>query len=259
MFDKVVNLLIPDFDTHIFFIIIITFYIAGAVKGFLGIGLPAAAMALLTLFINPLDAIALIIVPIIFTNALQFLRSENRKQTVIEYKHCAAALIVSIFVTSMFIKSYPSALITVSIGIAMVAFSINTLVGVKLPIGPRNGWQITIGIASGILGGLSSIWSPPVAMYLLAREVPKEKFIAATGFLFFVGSFPLALGYYLSGILTINIILKSLIGLLVVLAGFRTGEILRKRVPQDIFKKFVLWSFLIMGLRLIATGVLGLG
>ena len=93
-------------------------------------------------------------------------------------------------------------------------------------------------------------------MYLLAREVPKEKFIATTGFLFFVGSFPLALGYYLSGILTINIILKSLIGLLVVLAGFRTGEILRKRVPQDIFKKFVLWSFLIMGLRLIATGVL---
>ena len=51
-----------------FFIIMITFYVAGAVKGFLGIGLPAAAMALLTLFINPLDAIALIIVPIIFTN-----------------------------------------------------------------------------------------------------------------------------------------------------------------------------------------------
>ena len=49
---------------------------------------------------------------------------------------------------------------------------------------------------------------------------------------------------------------RSLIGLIVVLAGFRTGEILRKRVPQDIFKKFVLWSFLIMGLRLIATGVL---
>jgi len=259
MFDKVVDLLIPDFDTHIFLIIMIIFYVAGAVKGFLGIGLPAAAMALLTLFINPLDAIALIIVPIIFTNALQFLRSENRKQIALEYKHCAVALIVTIFVTSIFIKSYPSVLITISIGIAMVAFSINTLVGVKLPIGPKNGWQITIGIASGILGGLSSIWSPPIAMYLLAREVPKEKFIAATGFLFLVGSFPLALGYYLSGILTINIIFKSLIGLLVVLAGFRTGEILRKRVPQDIFKKFVLWSFLIMGLRLIATGVLGLG
>ena len=243
MFDKVADLLIPDFDISIFFIIMIIFYIAGLVKGFLGIGLPAAAMALLTLFINPLDAIALIIVPIIFTNALQFLRSENRKQIVLEYKHCAVALIVTIFITSMFIKSYPSALITVSIGIAMVAFSINTLVGVKLPIGPKNGWQITIGIASGILGGLSSIWSPPVAMYLLAREVPKEKFIAATGFLFFVGSFPLALGYYLSGILTINIILKSLIGLLVVLAGFRTGEILRKRVLKIFLKSLFYGHF----------------
>jgi hypothetical protein len=84
MFDKVVELLIPDFDTHIFLIIMVTFYVAGVVKGFLGIGLPAAAMALLTLFINPLDAIALIIVPIIFTNALQFLRSENRKKVILE-------------------------------------------------------------------------------------------------------------------------------------------------------------------------------
>jgi uncharacterized membrane protein YfcA len=256
MFDKVVDLLIPDFDTNIVFMIMITFYIAGVVKGFLGIGLPAAAMALLTLFINPLDAIALIIVPIIFTNALQFLRSKKRKQVIIEYKYCAIALIITIFVTSMFIKSYPSALITISIGIAMVAFSINTLVGVKLLIGPKYGWQITTGIVSGILGGLSSIWSPPIAMYLLAREVSKEKFIAATGFLFLVGSFPLALGYYISGILTINIILKSLVGLIVVLTGFRTGEVLRERVPQGIFKKFVLWSFMIMGLRLIATGFL---
>ena len=72
----------------------VVFFIGGLVKGFLGIGLPAAAMALLTLFINPLDAIALIIVPIIFTNALQFASSAGKKQIIIDYKLCAIAIII---------------------------------------------------------------------------------------------------------------------------------------------------------------------
>ena len=56
--DKLIDILIPNFETSIFLMIMIVFYIGGVIKGFLGIGLPAAAMALLTLFINPLDAIA---------------------------------------------------------------------------------------------------------------------------------------------------------------------------------------------------------
>tara|TARA_B100001175_G_scaffold300526_1_gene292922 strand:- start:880 stop:1167 length:288 start_codon:yes stop_codon:yes gene_type:complete len=93
-------------------------------------------------------------------------------------------------------------------------------------------------------------------MYLFARNVSKETFIAATGFLFLVGSFPLALGYFLSGVLTLGIILNSFIGLIIVLAGFKTGELLRQKISQELFKKIVLWGFLIMGLRLIYTGTL---
>ena len=254
--DKLLNLLIPNFEIHIFLMIMVVFYIGGLVKGFLGIGLPAAAMALLTLFINPLDAIALIIVPIIFTNALQFASSKEKKQIIIDYKLCAIAIIISIFITAIFIKSYPSFIITIAIGIAMVAFSLNQLTGFKIPVGPGSLWQIIAGTTAGILGGVSSIWSPPIVMYLFARNVSKEKFIAATGFLFLVGSFPLALGYFLSGVLTLGIILNSLIGLIIVLAGFKTGELLRQKVSQELFKKIVLWGFLIMGLRLIYTGAL---
>ena len=47
--DKLLSILIPNFETHIFLMIMVVFFIGGLVKGFLGIGLPAAAMALLTL------------------------------------------------------------------------------------------------------------------------------------------------------------------------------------------------------------------
>jgi uncharacterized membrane protein YfcA len=116
-------------------------------------------------------------------------------------------------------------------------------------------WQLGVGVLSGFLGGLSSIWSPPVAMYLMARDTPKEQFIAATGFLFLAGCFPLAFGLYLSGVLTPVTAIKSLMGLVVVLLGFRIGELLRGRVSQELFRKFVLIAFLVMGVRLILAGI----
>ena len=108
---------------------------------------------------------------------------------------------------------------------------------------------------AGVLGGLSSIWSPPVAMYLLARNVSKAEFIGATGFLFLAGSVPLAIGLSFAGVLTVNTILHSLMGLAVVLVGFWAGEWLRGHVQQHLFRRIVLWAFLIMGARLIAVGL----
>ena len=109
---------------------------------------------------------------------------------------------------------------------------------------------------AGVLGGLSSIWSPPVAMYLLARNVSKAEFIGATGFLFLAGSVPLAIGLSFAGVLTIDTVLHSLMGLTVVLAGFWVGEWLRGHVRPDLFRRIVLWAFLIMGSRLITIGLL---
>jgi len=56
-------------------------------------------------------------------------------------------------------------------------------------------------------------------------------------------------------VLTLDTVLHSLMGLVVVLAGFRLGEALRQCVPQGVFRQIVLCAFLIMGTRLIAIGL----
>lgn len=232
------------------------FVLAGIVKGFLGIGLPAAAMGLLTLILSPTEAISLLWLPILVTNLFQFGRAGNKQHIIATYKWFAVALFASIFLTSLFINDYPTALLTVAIGIAMVIFSLNLLFGLSIPVGPGRIWQIGVGIVSGILGGLSSIWSPPVAMYLMARNTTKDMFIGTTGFLFLVGCLPLGAGLIISGLITGPVIIKSLLGLIMTLTGFRIGEIMRDRISQDRFRQIVLFAFLIMGGRLIATGLL---
>ncbi|MEM6941445.1 MAG: sulfite exporter TauE/SafE family protein [Pseudomonadota bacterium] len=234
---------------------ILIFLFAAIVKGFLGIGLPAACMAFLTLVMPPTEAIPLLWLSILATNSLQFAHAPNKRAIAREYWLFAVAIMICIFVTAMFIPAYPTALLTVAIGVAMVLFSLNLLLGIKLRIGPGRGWQLGFGMLSGTLGGISSIWSPTVAMYLVARDVPKEKFIGATGFLFLAGVLPLGAGQVVAGILTFPVLLKSALALCVVLVGFRIGEKLRDRVSQELFRKAVLIAFLLMGLRLIANGL----
>ncbi len=248
--------LIQNFDPGQAAILVVIFLFASIVKGFLGIGLPAAAMAFLTLVMPPTEAIPLLWLSILATNSLQFAHAPNKIDIAKEYWLFALAIMVCIFLTAMFIPKYPTALLTVAIGAAMVLFSLNLLLGVKLQIGPGRGWHLGFGVLSGVLGGISSIWSPTVAMYLVARDVSKERFIGATGFLFLAGVLPLGAGQMVAGILTFPVLLKSALALCVVLVGFRIGELLRKRVSQDLFRKIVLIAFLLMGLRLIANGLM---
>ena len=255
MIEFINSYILPSQEIATTIAVLAIFLFAGIVKGFLGIGLPAAAMAFLTLVMDPTIAISLLTLPIIFTNVMQYARCENPRPIARKYWVFALAIIVSIFITSFFILSYPKAILTISIGLAMIAFSLTQMTGARLPIGSGYGWHVGVGLFSGVLGGLSSIWSPPVAMYLLARDVDKSEFIGATGFLFLAGSLPLAAGLALAGVLTIDTVLHSLMGLIVVLVGFRIGEMLRNYVPQGIFRKIVLWAFLIMGARLLAIGL----
>ena len=247
--------LISNFDPIQTLILIGIFLFAAIVKGFLGIGLPAASMAFLTLVMPPTEAIPLLWLSILATNALQFAHAPNKFDIAREYWLFALAIMVSIFVTSMYITSYPSALLTVAIGIAMVLFSLNLLFGIKLNIGSGRGWHLGFGVLSGVLGGISSIWSPTVAMYLVARDVNKERFIGATGFLFLAGVLPLGAGQLVAGILTGPALIKSSLALIVVLIGFRIGEMLRHRVSQELFRKAVLVAFFFMGVRLIINGL----
>ena len=253
--NETIATLIQNFEALQTAKIVLIFLVAAIVKGFLGIGLPAAAMAFLTLIMPPTEAIPLLWLSILATNSLQFARASDRLAIAREYWLFAAAIMVSIFIASMFIADYPTGLLTGAIGVAMVLFSLNLLLGIKLKIGPGRGWHLGFGILAGVLGGISSIWSPIVAMYLVARDASKEKFIGTTGFLFLAGALPLGAGQLVAGIMTLPVFIKSVLALCVVLVGFRIGEKLRDKVSQELFRKAVLIAFFLMGCRLILNGL----
>lgn len=248
---ELMALLLPDYSGWLLFYIYFVFLLAGVVKGFLGMGMPAVLIITLTLFIPPIEAISLIVLPMLLTNVFQFGRSRARMVTARRYGVFAISTLVAIMAVSVNIQHYPEDMLLASIGIAMVLFAVNTLFGFPIRLGPNPVWQVLGGVIAGIIGGLSAVWSPPVVMYLIGRNVGKDEFIGAVGFLFMVGSIGLIIALGSISLITLPVAGQSIIGLILALAGFRIGEVMRGFVDTDTFRKCVLAAFLIMGTRLV--------
>ena len=231
----------------------LVFLLAGTIKGVVGIGLPIAAVGLLSQFIEPRMAILMAIFPIVVGNIWQVYRSGNVLPTLKRFGVFAVTLAITLFVTTLFVHGISTEILVFALGVMIVLFAVTNLAFTPpaLPARHDRAGQIVAGIASGISGGLTAIWGPPMVIYFLARRLDKDEFIRASGLLFLCGSIPLLAGYVNNGMITSDTALLSALMVVPTLVGFAIGEQLRRRLDASRFRTAVLVMFLIMGLNLL--------
>ena len=60
----------------------LAYFIAGIVKGVIGIGLPTTSITIMTFFISPLMALGLNLIPMTVTNIWQFSKADDPKKII---------------------------------------------------------------------------------------------------------------------------------------------------------------------------------
>ena len=235
----------------------LAFLVAGTVKGSVGLGLPTTALAIMTLVIDPRAAIALVMIPMVVTNAWQVWRLGDILGCARRYLPFSLALMVSVGVTVALTRDAPDRLLFAMLGIGILFFvAVNSVIRVPvLPAWADRPAQIATGLICGVLGGMTSVWAPPMALYLAARRVPKDEFVRASGLLIFLGSLPLVIGFAAQNILTPRLAMVSAALLIPSLIGFSIGEVLRRKMSEAHFRAGLLIVFLIMGLNLLRRAI----
>jgi uncharacterized membrane protein YfcA len=233
------------------------FIFAGIVKGTVGIGLPTVSVGLMSQFVPPHMAIAIVVFPLLFSNIWQIIRSKVSLKTVLDYWLLIALLVVSLWLTTFFTVQMPAEFLLGVIGTAIVIFATSSLAKSppKLPNGSNPMAQAVTGISAGILGGLTSIWSPPIVTFLIAKRVENDEFVRAAGLFVFVGAIPLTIGYWQTGLLNGNTAPLSAMMILPTLVGFSLGELIRRRLQPERFRTVLLWVFLLMGINLLRRAI----
>ncbi|MEP3232319.1 MAG: sulfite exporter TauE/SafE family protein [Hyphomicrobiales bacterium] len=236
----------------------VAFLFAGTVKGLVGLGLPTTVIGILAQFTDPRQAIALLLLPILISNTWQIYRSGMAVKMFKKLWLFSLFMCSLIFITSQFAATISTKALTLSVGIMIVLFVVTNLFLKKLTISDNHdkAYQIGFGAAAGIMGGMTSLWAPPVVMYLLSKRVSKDEFVASVGVLLMAGSIPLLGGYISAGLTTPTLLLYSLLMVIPTLAGFAIGEWARSFLEAEQFRKILLGIFFLLGTNLIVNALI---
>ena len=241
------------FDATILLVASLAFIVAGTIKGAAGLGLPTAAIAGMTLVLEPRVAIAIILFPMLVLNAWQWISAGDLLRSAKQYAPFSVVLFVCVALTAFWVKDVADQALMLTLGSVIVLFVIMSWSG-KQPFLPDKHdlkAQIGFGLFAGIIGGMTSAWAAPMGMYLNMRDTPKDEFVRASGFMITVGSLPLCLSYAQLGFLTGPLALTSLMMIVPAMIGFALGASVRHRLSQRIFRNVVLVVFLVLALNLI--------
>lgn len=237
----------------------VALFLAATVKGFVGMGLPTVALALMTLSLDPRTAISLILVPMLMSNLWQTLRGDDLRAVIAKYWRFAAILFVTVGLSVWLTQSTSDRVLLLTLGVIIVIFtglSWRKLIPV-VPAGYERPFEAFCAFVTGAIGGMTAAWAAPVAIFLSAKRVPPDEFVQATGFLITVGSVPLLVSYVAVGHTEMGSVAASAILLIPTLLGFSIGEALRKRADPELFRRIFLLVFLGLGLNLLYRAATG--
>jgi len=239
-------------DPTIIIIIILAVLAGGLVKGTLGFGMPMVALPIIAFIIPPTTAMILLCAPIFLTNFLQI----KFRQGVSSYRFLPMflCLIIGLIIGARLILEIDVKTITQIIAVSIIFAALVNCFGIKIKnINKNHENTITslIGFGSGILGGLSTFYGPPMLAYLVAVYLPKEKFVRTVSTMYFIGSFPLygSLIYY--GFATKEDLIFSLILIIPAFIAQQVGTKIRDKFNQKQFRICILITLIILGFSLL--------
>lgn len=230
----------------------------GIVKGVVAIGLPIVTIAILLNFMPPTTVLAIVVLPIVITNLWQSARAGNLMEPVRRFWAMTVCFVIFLFVGARLVVELDTRVLFGVLGTCVAIFSATSLLRPRVhPLQPRTEkWAGPLaGTLGGLLGGVSTIWGPPMMMYLMMLKLDKDTWVRTIGMIWFCGAVPLAIAYWQNGVLNPDNFWLSAYACVPSMIGIRIGETLRDRINQETFRKALLVILFIIGLNLIRRAV----
>jgi len=236
-------------------IITAVFFASGLAKGFSGVGLGLISVPLVTLMYDPMLAVSLLVVPLIITNFHQGVVRGSVKETLGGYGLLASLILGGMTLTTYLSAGLSPTIIEWAIGLSAIVF-VALKAGFQLPVIPDQHDRLAQGVTgcvAGILGGLTGLVVIPVMIYMMMRNVSKERFVAVSGFLLLISGVALLLGHLLNDTMTQSRFLLSALAAGPALAAILIAESKRHLISENLFRKVILLMLFAIGAKSILT------
>jgi uncharacterized protein len=238
-------------------VILLTFLLAGLVKGVIGLGLPAIAVGLLSLAMTPAEAAALLVVPSLATNIWQLAAGPSFSALARRLLPMMLGVCLGTWAGSGLLTGAGAAEASIALGVALLAYAGLGLTRLRLSVPPA--WERplapAIGIATGLVTAATGVFVIPAVPYLQALGLGKDDLVQALGLSFTVSTVAMAASLAHEGAFGGTDATMSLLALVPALGGMGLGQWLRGRISPETFRRCFFLGLLALGAHLALRGV----
>lgn len=233
--------------------LLLTFILAGLVKGVTGMGLPTVAMGLLGLYMPPASAAALLVLPSLVTNLWQLLAGPDFRRLLGRLKGMMGGIVLGTVAGSAVLTGVNPVWSGLGLGLALIFYSVWALLAPAWVIPPgRESWLSPLmGLLTGLVTGATGVFVMPAVPYLQALSLEREQLIQALGLSFTVSTLALAAGLLTHGAFHGEQLGASLLAVLPALVGMGLGQLLRRAMSPRHFRMALLICLTLLGLELV--------
>jgi uncharacterized membrane protein YfcA len=256
-------MLMPEMTADLSFaaiaLITLTFFLAGIVKGATGMGLPTVAMGVLGLFMSPVTAASLLILPSFVTNIWQLLAGPSFIALLKRLWTMMLAIIIGTLLGASFMAGNSGVWATAALGVALASYAAYTLLAPPFSVPDKiEPWlSPIIGLLTGLMTGATGVFVIPAVPYIQALGFDRENLVQALGLSFTVSTIALAIGLGSHSAFQLQELATSTLAVAPALLGMWAGQIVRRAVSPATFKRWFLICLLLLGLQLALRPLMG--
>lgn len=242
----------PDLDTTTMLMVLATFIIAGIVKGVTGMGLPTVAMGVLGLFMPPVLAAGLLILPSFVTNIWQLLAGPDFRAIIARLWPMMIAIAGGTLIGIRLMTAGTGVWTTSALGLCLAAYAAYSLFAKPLSVPARLESRLSpaIGLTTGLLTGGTGIFVVPAVPYIQSLGFNRDDLVQALGLSFTVSTIALAAGLASQGAFRVEHLSLSALAVLPALLGMWLGQKIRNIVSPATFRRWFLICLLLLGAEL---------
>jgi len=247
------------YDAPHLLIVSIVVCVAAAIKGAIGFGFPLLAIPLLSIALGPHVAIPLVVFPTLLSNLMLVSRGSGGGTDVRPFLLTLSGLAVGVVVGAFLINAMSPRTLSVLVAAVSAAYVVATVFHLPQSIPAVAGQRAgpVVGLAAGLLGGSTGIFSPVLAVYLHMLRLEKRAFVFWMTLMFFVGNIAQVASYLRLGLYGGPVMGTALLACAPMALGTWAGIRLQDRLPPETFSRIVLAVVFLASLNLLARGVAG--
>ena len=230
------------------------FLLAGIIKGVIGLGLPTVSMAVLALWMPPVQAAALLIVPSLVTNIWQTGPRETFMPVLRRIGGMQVGVVVGTLGGALWLGVPAGDWASVALGVALVAYAGWSLTGRQLQVSDAKARWLgpLVGAVTGLVTAVTGVFAVPAVPYLQALGFLRDSLIQAMGISFTTSTVVLAIGLVGNGGYPMSAMGGSIAMLVPAIGGMVLGTWLRQRLSVAVFKRCFLIGLALLGLYMAA-------